>query len=337
MIGKEQTERALEIFDEQKIDFLFLTNLQAKDPFFYYFTGASGFESSVAIIGEEASLYIPGFEMERASKETWIKDVREFSIKDSLDNIKKIVGNNIVGVNGKFLPLRIQGKLQKAGIKTKDVSEALLDLRQYKTKDELDLIGKAVKATKQIIEKIDTSLPGNEIRAELLRQYAIEDMDEFYRAIVAYDADSAVPHYRGVSKPGKHCLLVDTGGSYEGYGADITRTFLLNPNKELQEIYRTVEEAQKVAIDLIEPGVRISDISKAANDIIEKAGYRMVHSLGHGIGLEVHERPNIRTGSGKVLEENMVFTIEPAIYVKEKYGVRIEDNILVTKKGCKIL
>ncbi|HIJ99462.1 TPA: aminopeptidase P family protein [archaeon] len=337
MIGKEQTERALGIFDEQGIDSLFLMNIQAKDPFFYYFTGASGFESSLVLIGEEPVIYTPGFEMERASEESWIKDVREFSTKNTLKDIKKIVGNNIVGVNWKFLPLRMQEKLQKAGIKTKDVSEALLDLRQYKTKEELGLIEKAVKATKQIIEKIDTSLPGNEIRAELLSQYAMKDMDEFYRAIVAYDADSAVPHYRGVSKPGKQCLLVDTGGSYKGYGADITRTFLLEPEKELKEIYSIVEEAQKAAIVLIEPGARISDISKVADDIIEKAGYKMVHSLGHGIGLEVHERPNIRTGSDEVLEENMVFTLEPAIYIKGKYGVRIEDNILVTKKGCKIL
>ena len=337
MIGKEQTKKALGIFEAQGIDSLFLINLQAKDPFFYYFTGASGFESSLALIGEEPVLYIPGFEMERASKETWIGNVREFSTKNTLKDIKKIVGNNTIGVNGKFLPLRMQEKMQKVGIRTKDVSEALLDLRQYKTKEELGLIGKAVKETKQIIEKIDTSLPGNEIRAELLRQYAMRDMDEFYRAIVAYDDDSAVPHYRGVSKPGKQCLLVDSGGSYEGYGADITRTFLLEPEKELKEIYRTVEEAQKTAIDLIEPEARISDISKVADDIIEKEGYKMVHSLGHGIGLEVHERPNIRTGSDKVLEEGMVFTLEPAIYIKGKYGVRIEDNILVTKNGCKIL
>ena len=122
-----------------------------------------------------------------------------------------------------------------------------------------------------------------------------------------------------------------------GYVSDITRTFILSEERVLREVYSTVREAQQLAIDVIEPGVRAEDVYSRVKEFISKAGYELPHGLGHGIGLEVHEKPSLSEGSKDILREGMVLTVEPGIYLEGMFGVRIEDDVLVTRDGVKVL
>lgn len=163
-----------------------------------------------------------------------------------------------------------------------------------------------------------------------------------FPSIVASGNSSAMPHYR----PGRgrvHArgpLLVDFGLSLDGYSSDLTRTFHLGRvARRYREIYAAVLEAQHVAIKMIRPGVKAGDVDRAARGYISAAGYGdcFGHGLGHGIGLEVHEQPRIGPGAADVLEEGMIFTVEPGIYIPGWGGVRIEDMVLVGKNGCRVL
>jgi len=135
-------------------------------------------------------------------------------------------------------------------------------------------------------------------------------------------------------------VLLDLGVSYEGYKSDLTRVFFLGKiDSEHRKIYSIVREAQRRSIKAIRPGAKISDIDKIARGFINGKGYgrRFGHSLGHGIGLEVHESPSVSSSNHAVLKPGMVFTVEPAIYVPGWGGIRIEDMVLVTTKGCEVL
>ena len=163
-----------------------------------------------------------------------------------------------------------------------------------------------------------------------------------FPTIVAADANASLPHAipgrRKVKKGG--IVLIDWGAKWGGYCSDLTRVVALGkmPAK-IQEIYQIVYDAQRAAIDAIEPGKALKEIDAAARTVIEKAGFgdQFGHSLGHGLGLDVHEQPTLSGRSKGSLEPGHVVTVEPGIYLPGVGGVRIEDDVLVTAKGRRVL
>lgn len=135
-------------------------------------------------------------------------------------------------------------------------------------------------------------------------------------------------------------ILFDLGVVYKGYCSDITRTVAFGePTDAQREIYETVRLAEQTAVDAVRPGIRAMDLDKAARDVITNAGYGeyFTHRLGHGLGVSVHEYPSIHGTNEFVLDEGMVFTIEPGIYHPDITGVRIEDDVVVTADGVEVL
>ncbi len=134
-------------------------------------------------------------------------------------------------------------------------------------------------------------------------------------------------------------VLVDMGCEYQGYNSDLTRTmFVHSIDPALEKIYRVVQRAQEAAVRAVRPGITVGKLDAVARDIIAEAGYgeQFGHSLGHGIGLEVHELPAIRKGD-LALKKGMAITIEPGIYLPGIGGVRIEDMVVVTAAGREVL
>jgi len=218
-------------------------------------------------------------------------------------------------------------------------------LRQIKSEEELEYLEKAEAIGDLAFEKILTILkPGMtelEVAAELEYQMKKAGAENFsFSTIVASGLNSSMPH----AIPGEKKLeegdfvTMDFGCTYKGYCSDMTRTVVLGKASEKQkEIYNTVLKAQLAALDAIKAGVTGKSVDKVARDIITEAGYGECfgHGLGHSVGLFIHEEPRLSPAGETVLEENMIETVEPGIYVPGFGGVRIEDMVAVTKDGCK--
>jgi Xaa-Pro aminopeptidase len=158
----------------------------------------------------------------------------------------------------------------------------------------------------------------------------------------SWGPNSAEPHHEPDDSRLKKgdMVLFDYGALYNKYGSDVTRTFVLGRAEKWQkEIYEIVLQSQLEAIDAVHAGAEAKEIDAVARRIIDSTQYkgRFIHSLGHGIGLSVHDGGRFSPSSDIILEENMVMTVEPGIYIPGKGGVRIEDDIRVTKNGCEVL
>jgi len=135
-------------------------------------------------------------------------------------------------------------------------------------------------------------------------------------------------------------VTIDVGGQVNGYCSDMTRTvFLGEPDERFRSIYQTVFQAQAAALDAVRPAIECRELDRIAREVIAAAGYGdyFCHGLGHGVGLEVHEGPRVSARSDAVLEPGMVITIEPGIYIEGWGGVRIEDLLVVTEDGYRLL
>jgi Xaa-Pro aminopeptidase len=222
------------------------------------------------------------------------------------------------------------------------------DLRAVKEDREVDLIEKAASIADATIEKIaDEIRPGtteqeaaNRIN-ELIRAFGAKK--EAFDAIVASGPRSSMPHATSSERriQAGEPIVVDIGAQFDGYHSDLTRTIWLDRMRTSQvlELYEVVENAQAAAIKAIRPDMPCAEIDAIARNLIAEAGYGEFfgHGLGHGVGLEVHESPIIsRLGKGNV-KPGMVFTVEPGIYIPEVGGIRIEDMILVTDDGCRLI
>lgn len=160
--------------------------------------------------------------------------------------------------------------------------------------------------------------------------------------ICASGPNSASPHHHTsdrVIQPGD-VVIFDWGGTLNGYHSDVTRTvYVGTPTEEYRTVYETVRRANQAALEAVAPGVPAEAIDKAARDLITEAGYgeAFIHRVGHGLGMDVHEEPYLVGGNTTPLEVGMVFSDEPGIYLTGKFGVRIEDSVVVTDTGGKRL
>ena len=165
---------------------------------------------------------------------------------------------------------------------------------------------------------------------------------ESFSTIVSFGANAADPHHEPddtVLKPGDG-IVIDMGCEKEGYCSDMTRTFFCETAApDYAAIHDLVRSANEKAESLIRPGVRFCDLDKAARDVISEAGYGeyFTHRLGHSIGMQAHEAGDVSQGNPAEVQEGMTFSIEPGVYLPGKFGVRVEDLVLVTADGCEVL
>ncbi len=226
-------------------------------------------------------------------------------------------------------------------------SSIIGELRKYKTADEAvkmrESSGLAEKALEKIIPMIKAGMRENEVRDLLEAEMKNLGMTRpSFETIIGSGSNSALPHYTAGDKVLNtgDSIVIDFGGIYQGYCSDMTRTVMLGKAAdEYKEVYEIVKEAQKRAVEAVKPGMKASDIDAAARNYITEKGYGdyFIHRTGHGIGMEVHEEPYISDISKTALKPGMAFSIEPGIYIPGKFGVRIEDLVMVTESGVEVL
>ena len=229
-----------------------------------------------------------------------------------------------------------------------DGSAALAELRMRKGVEELNAIRQAaIIAQNALLNTLETVKPGQselQISAELMVQLfrAGSEVELPFAPIVSTGPNTANPHASPTDRVLQEgeMLLIDWGASFGGYFSDITRTFFCgDPNDEMKQIADLVERANAAARLGGRRGMVAGEVDKLARDIITEGGYGeyFTHRTGHGLGMEAHEAPYIFQGNPLILEPGMVFTIEPGIYLPGKYGVRIEDDVVVETEGLRSL
>ncbi|MDP2044546.1 MAG: M24 family metallopeptidase, partial [Candidatus Omnitrophota bacterium] len=221
------------------------------------------------------------------------------------------------------------------------------DKRQVKDAQEIAKLRRATRITASALEHIQKFLvPGIkevEVVAELERFIRYHGARaSAFDIIVASGRNSSQPHHlSGESRlSDNQPVLIDLGVDFQGYKSDLTRVFFLGKIKVLvSKVYAIVLKAQEQAIKRIRPGAEMAEIDRVAREYIASKGYAkyFTHNLGHGFGLEVHEDPRISRNEASSLKPGMTFTVEPGIYLPGKFGIRIEDMVLVTRKGCEVL
>jgi Xaa-Pro aminopeptidase len=195
----------------------------------------------------------------------------------------------------------------------------------------------------RILEQVRTGVTERELAARLELELAMRGAEgASFETIVAFGERSALPHARPGARELRRgdVVLFDFGAVADGYVSDITRTIAFGePPSEMRDVYALVLEASSAAADGIRAGMTGPEADALARDVIEAAGHgsRFGHSLGHGIGLEVHEAPRLGRKSRDVLEAGMTVTIEPGVYLEDVGGVRIEDDAVVTETGVELL
>ena len=227
-----------------------------------------------------------------------------------------------------------------AGVELVQLGRSVEQLRQIKDEHEIGLIREACAISdRALAELLDSILFGRterHIAQELERRMLDHGADgPAFETIVASGPNSAIPHHRPTDRRVEEgdFLKVDFGALFHGYHADMTRTFVVGgePAPWQIELHELVFAAQKAGREALAPGVELAEVERAARSVIEAAGYgeRFTHSLGHGVGLQVHEDPFIRLTSTGKLAARMPVTVEPGVYLPGRGGVRIEDTLVV--------
>ena len=325
-----------------------------------YLTGFEG-GTLVVPISDEPILIVPRLEYYRALELTKVEvlaysDVKSPTVEDEKVLFKKFdeVLKDIISEYLKRGALALSKTISKrlydvltgslTSERVKDIDGYLSEMRAIKSEIELDMIRKAASICEEALSKtipmLEEGVQDHDILAEITYAIRKRGGQLAFEPIIAFGEYSAYPHAhptRGRRLKIGDLVVIDIGARYNYYCSDETRTLLYRSmNREKRRLIEAVLRSHDEALDLVEDGVRVAEVDRKAREVLKKEGLLKFfnHSLGHGVGLEVHEYPRISMADeNTVLKENMVITIEPGVYIKGVGGVRIEDLILVKKRG----
>lgn len=318
-----------------------------------YFTGFFSSGGYLVITKNEAVFFTDSRYTEAASKEISVcktqaltkvsKEIKEFLEDKGIEKI--LVERNSLTID-EFDGLRVALSPMKI-LPSKPLEKKISALRAVKNKEEIISIKKAQKiaedAFNHILKFIKPGVTEKEIALQLdfyMLSHGAEALS--FETIAVTGAKTSMPHGvpdGTVVKKGDF-VTMDFGAVYKGYHSDMTRTVAVGEvSAEQRKVYEIVLQAQLKALEALKCGVSCKEADSAARDVIENAGYGEYfgHGTGHGVGIEIHENPNLSPRSKSVLRVNNVVTVEPGIYLPGKFGVRIEDMARITRKGCENL
>lgn len=315
-----------------------------------YLTGFSG-SSGCAFITVKDHFFITDFRYREQSENEvmgWEVLIEKGDRIELIKDISKKNGIKYLGFESS-VSYHFFRKLSHTSLRLKAMEGFVEKLREIKDRHEIHYIQEAVMRAENAFMDIKTYIrPGISERAIALRLE--EGLKKKgcsripFDIIVASGPHSAMPHARPTDRKLQKgdLVIIDWGGEAHGYFSDLTRTFLLKGGNDIQkkkEIYHTVLEANRRAISSVSNGARSKQIDAGARDHIKNAGYGELfgHGTGHGVGLQVHESPRISWNKSEPVRKNMVFTIEPGIYLPGLGGVRIEDMVVVSDKKAEVL
>ncbi|WP_404398810.1 M24 family metallopeptidase [Mammaliicoccus sciuri] len=310
-----------------------------------YLSGFTGTSGSL-LITQDKSLLITDFRyIQQANDQAQDFEVinQEGPMLGKINELIKEDQYKNVGVETHLITYNEYQALNTDAVELSSIEGVIETIRMIKDEFEIKQIQKAAdivdETYEHILKWVKPGMTENEVNNEMemfMRRKGATCSS--FDTIVASGYRGALPHGVASNKVIEEgdMITLDFGALYEGYVSDVTRTFAIGePKEEMKKIYNIVLEAQLSALEQIKPGMTGKEADTIARDVIKSYGYgeQFGHSLGHGIGLEVHEGPALSQKSDIVLEENMCITLEPGIYVDGLGGVRIEDDVLVTKNG----
>jgi Xaa-Pro aminopeptidase len=326
---------------EKKLDGYLVTSLTN----IRYLCGFTGSNGMMLVTRSRAIFYTDFRYQEQVKTEVkgCAKRVLERDLYASFP-VEELKGVRRLGVEKSHLTLARFELLRQQIKKTKLIpsEDLVLQLRRKKSPQEVALIENAQRVTEQafarVLKLIKPGVTEKDLSLEIEFQFR-RFGEPAFGTIVASGENAAKPHARAGNRRLKRgdCITFDIGCRIDGYCSDMTRTvFLGKPSEELRQVYEAVLNAQNEALAVIEPGVPCKLVDLAARDYLNRIGLGKFfgHSLGHGVGLEVHEEPRLAKTSNQTLEVGDVVTVEPGVYLPGKGGVRIEDMVYVTRKGA---
>lgn len=314
----------------------------------FYLSGFSGTDGMLFITLDRLFLLTDPRYTEQAREESpgWeiIAVTRDYAT--TLKDISQ--GTNNIGFESRHLTYYFYLLLQKElGEQLKPRPGLVEELRRIKDSTELDRIRQAVQigdiVFREILSSIVAGKSERDIAIEMERLLKVKGCSRAaFETIAVSGTRASLPHGQPSDKALEKgdMLTLDFGGFYAGYAGDTTRTVAIGvASSRLREVYRRVLEAQMAAIQQVRAGITGREVDAAARDCLKSHGLDtyFVHSTGHGLGLEVHEEPSLGARSEAILQENMVITIEPGVYIPGWGGVRIEDVVIVKGTGCEVL
>lgn len=304
------------------------------DPTLRYLLNYDGVGALFVPQSGKPTLYVSELEYSKA-KECY----NNVEIFESINQIRKLLPDKVAIEFNKWT-LRDKKRYPFTPV---DLWDFFYIQRLIKKPQEQKLLKFACKTTSNVFQKLKSELRDfnteTEVAAWIEYQFKKKGGEAAFPTIVASGKHSAEPHHTPKSvKLKKGFTVIDCGMRYQGYNADMTRTFFKGrPTKQDKLIYSLVKNAQKAAWKIAKPKTSLSDLHQSAIVALGDESDNMIHSLGHGIGLYVHEAPFIDDYPDRFLKQGMAFTLEPGLYYKNKGGVRIEDDFIVTKNGVECL
>lgn len=342
----QRRERLLPALRQARVDAFLVTAL----PNIRYLAGFTGSNANLLITRDRALLFTDPRYLTQAPQESDCEvkiakgpltgEIRKWAARLKIASLA--FEQNRIGYEG-------YSELRKAikGIRLKAVAGAVEALRMVKSPVEIATIRASVQlnsaALEQALRHFKASMTEVDLAAEIeYRMRRLGADGTSFDTIVASGARSALPHAHPSGHPinPDQLLLVDMGASVTGYASDMTRTYAVGRlDAKIRRMYRAVLESQLAAIDAIQPGVSCARVDAAARGVLRGYGLDklFLHSTGHGLGLEIHERPRVGRKEGTKLEAGMVITVEPGVYAEGLGGIRIEDTVVVTRRGSEVL